>query len=142
MIYLDKPLNFNLDHEVVSCYVIYNQDILLLLRQDHKWEGNKWAPPAGKIEIGEDIFLAGLRELEEETQLKPSWLEHLTSVYVKLHVDILYHMTFANYIYRPEIVLNLDQHKDYTWVTPESALEMNLVVDEADCIRLVKEKLF
>ena len=38
--------------------------------------------PAGKLERGEDHFLAGLRELEEEVGLVPEKMEYLGGLYV------------------------------------------------------------
>ncbi len=50
MISRNKPENFTPKFEVVSCFVEYNDEILLLLRQDHKPEGNTYGVPAGKID--------------------------------------------------------------------------------------------
>ncbi|MEI6774245.1 MAG: hypothetical protein WCL18_05665 [bacterium] len=42
MIFKDKPENFAPKFEVVSCFVEYDNKILLLCRQDHKPEPNTW----------------------------------------------------------------------------------------------------
>jgi len=44
------PENFNPKFEVVSCFVEYEDEILLLRRQDHKPEPNTYGVPAGKID--------------------------------------------------------------------------------------------
>ena len=36
MLYKEQPKNFTPKFEVVSCFVEYKDEILLLLRQDHK----------------------------------------------------------------------------------------------------------
>jgi len=38
----DTPENFTPKFEVVSCFVEYKQEILLLQRQDYKPQGNTW----------------------------------------------------------------------------------------------------
>ncbi|MEI6118972.1 MAG: hypothetical protein WCP92_07315 [bacterium] len=40
MLYKEKPADFNPKFEVVSCFVEYKNEILLLLRQDHKPQPN------------------------------------------------------------------------------------------------------
>jgi ADP-ribose pyrophosphatase YjhB (NUDIX family) len=62
MISKNKPENFNPKWEVVSCFVEYKNEILLLLRQDHKLQPNTWGVPAGKVDIGETIRKAMKRE--------------------------------------------------------------------------------
>ncbi len=42
MISKDKLENFTPKFEVVSCFVEYKNEILLLLRQDHKPQHNTW----------------------------------------------------------------------------------------------------
>ncbi len=62
MISRDKPEHFIPKFEVVSCFVEYNDEILLLLRQDYKPEGNTYGVPAGKIDEGETPDKAMKRE--------------------------------------------------------------------------------
>ena len=50
MIYNEQPNNFIPDIEVVGCLVECDGKIVLLHRQDHKMEGDKWDLPAGKID--------------------------------------------------------------------------------------------
>jgi len=46
MLYLEKPKVFVPKFEVVSCFVEYQNEFLLLLRQDHKNEPNTYGMPA------------------------------------------------------------------------------------------------
>lgn len=62
MLYKEQPKNFTPKFEVVSCFVEYKDEILLLLRQDHKPEGNTYGVPAGKVDAGETINQAMKRE--------------------------------------------------------------------------------
>ncbi len=68
MIFEIKPEKFNPKMEVVSCLIESNKQILLLLRQDCKNEGNKWGLPAGKVDQTDENTLAAIvREVKEET---------------------------------------------------------------------------
>ena len=84
MIYKERPQNFNPKFEVVSCFVEYNGEILLLHRQDHKPEGNTWGVPAGKVDDGENLLESMVREIKEETGflLPSSQLSYFEKVFV------------------------------------------------------------
>ncbi|MCB9699821.1 MAG: NUDIX domain-containing protein [Alphaproteobacteria bacterium] len=57
--------------------------VLIGRRKTRPWEGF-WAFPGGKLEPGESVLQAALRELEEETGIRPAWTEELgtTEVFV------------------------------------------------------------
>jgi len=140
MIYRDIPENFNTKFEVVSCYLEHDGQILLLLRQDHKSEGNKWGMPAGKIDQGESELKAIVRETREETgqEIPFDQFEYLSKVYVRYpDYDFIYHMFKAQLTDRPQVVLSEGEHKDYQWIAPQAALELDLVKDNQECILLV-----
>ena len=67
MLYMQKPEKFTPKFEVVSCFLEYKNEILLLLRQDHKNQPNTSGVPAGKVDTGENIDDAMVREIFEET---------------------------------------------------------------------------
>lgn len=51
------------------CFVIKDNKILLLERQNTWYENNKWLPPGGNVDPGEDPQISSARELLEETGL-------------------------------------------------------------------------
>ena len=55
MIFGAKPEEFNQKFDVVSCFIEYEDKMLLLLRQDIKVQGNTWTVPAGKINKSESL---------------------------------------------------------------------------------------
>ncbi|MDI6721062.1 MAG: NUDIX domain-containing protein [Candidatus Aenigmarchaeota archaeon] len=138
MIYKEQPEDFSPRFEVVSCFCEYEGKMLLLERQDGKSEGGKWGVSAGKIDKGETSMEAIQREIGEETGLfiPPCRIDYFGKVYVKYpDYDFVYHMFYAA-LENDGIKINHKEHKDYAWVSPPDALEMNLVMDEDECIRM------
>jgi len=139
MIYKEQPENFSPRFEVVSCFLDCNGEFLLLHRHDYKPQGGTWGVPAGKIEKGEQIEEAILREIEEETGYKasPLLLNNFNKLYVRYNdYDFVYHTFYLNLDYKPEIILEDGGHKDFKWVTPKDTLKMNLIQDLDECIKL------
>ena len=137
MVYKDLPEGFNPIFEVVSCYLEHNGEILLLHRQNHKTEGNKWGMPAGKIDEGESGLEAIVRETREETgqEISPAQFEYLFKVYIRYpDYDYIYHIFRARLNERPEIILSESEHQDYKWITPKDALSLDLVQATDECI--------
>ena len=57
-------------HVAVAVVVINDHDILIARRPDDKHQGGKWEFPGGKVEEGESVPAALVRELDEEVALK------------------------------------------------------------------------
>lgn len=139
MIYKEIPEDFNSKFEVVSCYVEHDGDILLLHRNDAKPEGNTWGLPAGKLDGHEDISQAMEREIFEETGVKIDLvkLEYLDKLYVKYpDYSFVYHMFKLTVDSKPEINISPKEHKAYQWLSPHQALELSLIQDLDECIKL------
>ena len=142
MVYKTAPKNFNPRFEIVSCYVEYGGKILLLHRHKEKSQGDKWGVPAGKMEKGEKLVDAMIREAREETGLtiKPSELEYLEKVFVRYPgYDFVYHMFRMKLEAKHSVVLSSKEHQAFCWVTPKQALKMNLVNDLDACIKMSYE---
>lgn len=139
MMHVEKPKDFSPKFNIVSCFVERNKKILLLLRQDSKPQGNTWGVPAGKAEQNEPIDKAIQRELDEETGiLVPSNILSLAhSVYVRYpDFDFIYHIYHLQLDHDCPVRIDSDAHKNFIWVSPHVALQMNLIQDEDACIRL------
>ncbi|MDP1836777.1 MAG: NUDIX hydrolase [Chlamydiales bacterium] len=140
-IFLEKPEDFNPRVEVVGCFLEYQDKILVLHRQDHTSEGNKWGIPGGKLERGETPLQAAVREISEETGFDISCIpiEYWGKVYIKYpKFDYIYHMIRCKPQEAPQqVAIHFKEHKGFTWITPEDALKMDLMRDEDPCIRLV-----
>ena len=134
------PDDFSARFHVAGCIIESDGEMLLLHRQDKKPQGDTWCLPAGKVDPGETPLEAIMREAWEETgiRLHASTLSHLRSVPVRYtDYDFIYHVFFARYAPRPDVVINLIEHKAYRWVAPRDALSMRLIEDEEPCLRLV-----
>ncbi len=139
MIYKEKPTNFNPRFNVVGCFIEYNKEILLLLRQDSKPEPNTWCIPWWKVNTWENNIKAIIREVFEETSLKinPSKLEYFKKLFVKYNnYDFIYHIYYTKLNKKLKILLNFNEHKDFKWDTPKNALKYRLIQDWDACIKL------
>lgn len=137
-----KDRNFKPEKIIVACHVLYDEEMLLLLRGDDKPQGNTYGVPAGKVDDNELIEEALLRELEEETGIKA---EVNNFIFQKVFNVLYSEFAFSFYLYhlymddKPDIVLNKNEHKDYLWCTPREALKLDLVEDEDQVIKDVFE---
>jgi len=139
MIYKNAPKNFSPKFSVVSCYVEHEGEILLLHRHDHKSEGGRWGVPAGKIDQGENELEAMIREIKEETGQKvlAKELEYLSKVYVKYpDYHFIYHMFRVKLDKKTDVTLSASEHKDYKWVAPQDALNLELVRELDRCLKM------
>ncbi len=139
MIYEEKPKKFDSKFEVVSCFVEYEGEILLLHRQDHKSEGNTWWVPAGKVDEWENILEAIVRELHEETWLvfNSSQLSYFGKVFVKYpDYDFIYNIFYKKLNKEEKVFINDKEHKDFKWISPKNAMNMPLIKDLDSCIKL------
>lgn len=140
--YLTPTPNFRSCVEVSALYIVNDEQILLLHRQDHKSQGNKWGIPGGKIDQNESPLHAAVREAKEETGyvFDENEVETLPTAYIE--EDNKYHYTY--HMFRTKlkddpgaVKINFKEHKGFTWVTPLDALKLDLMRDEDPCIRIV-----
>lgn len=137
--YLEPPEQFSPTMEVVSCFIEHGGAILFLLRCDHKPQGGTWAVPAGKVEHGETLHEAMIRELSEEIawEVKSDDLRYFRKVYIRFpEFDFVYHLFHLPVTARPEITLNVNDHQAWKWMTPKESLQEHLISDEDACIKL------
>lgn len=138
MLYKEKPADFNPKFEVVSCFVEHQNEILLLLRQDHKPQPNTLWVPAGKVDLGETIRKAMKREGDQETKINLWGAKYIDVRYVRYdEYDFVYHMFKKTFKEKPQVTINPEEHKEYKRIHPKKALEKNLIQDLDECIRIV-----
>lgn len=139
MVFKKIPKNFNSKFEIVSCFCELDGKILLLHRQDHKPQGDTWGVPAGKRDNDETLFQAIIREIREETGIELSCqeVEYYKKVFVRYaNYDFIYHIFHVELKTPIKVILNKNEHKNFQWLTPQQALEINLIEDLEVCIEI------
>ena len=137
MLYKEKPENFTPKFEVVSCFVEYKNEILLLLRQDYKPQGNTWWVPAGKVDAGENIYEAMQREGEQETKIDLWDATYIDKLFVRYpEYDFVYHMFAKKFEEKPSVEIHTEEHQEYKRIDCKEALKMNLIQDLDTCITM------
>ncbi len=76
--------------------------------------------------------------MEEEIGFKadPKDYKYIEGYYVRHSgYDLIYHTYHLVVDKKPELKLNLNEHKDHLWLKPGEALKLNLIEDEDMCIK-------
>lgn len=144
MIYLDKPIDFDNVTVVVGCFVECAGEVLFLHRLDSKPEGNTWCSPGGKLDPEDkgNCSTAIARELKQETgiDVKKEAFIFIATFYVIYPngKKFIYHKYLLLLETKPDVVLNLQEHKAFVWKLPEKAMEeLELILHEGDTIQHV-----
>ena len=114
---------------VVDAYVYRKTEnglkFLILKRASTKLYEHLWQGVAGKIEAGETAPQAAIRELDEETGLKPKHMfiaDHISRFYETYGDRINLVPVFGIEVDSDDVTLS-EEHCDYKWVTLDEALE-------------------
>ena len=115
--------------KVVDAYVYRKAEdgllFLILKRAETKMYEHLWQGVAGKIEAGETAPQAAIRELDEETGLKPKHMfiaDHISRFYEAHDDRINLVPVFGIEVDSDDVTLS-EEHCDYKWVTLDEALE-------------------
>jgi len=148
---LDSFLNFRPKFNAVGCYLVQQGHILLLKRHHLKPQGGLWCVPGGKMEAGESVLEAAVREFKQETGLDlPQNLDCRISCPLPVAVrypnyDFFYFMLkVETTAFFWNLVLNPAEHTEFTWVPLLSLIAqqpvLSLVPDEGECLRRLLQK--
>jgi len=142
IVYLAPTPQFKPRFEIAAVYIEKDDLILLLHRQLNKSQGNKWGIPGGKVDKQETPLQAAVREVREETgyDISNQEIETTGTVYIEYNErdHFVYHMFRTQLQGDPGAVkINFNEHKGFTWVTPNDGLKMDLLLGEAECFNLV-----
>ena len=108
IVYVVRPTADEGDHEVLQ-----------LRRAPGKYLGGQWSFAGGKIEAGETVIEAAVRELREETGLRPRSLAQLSYVetfYVPQFDAIWHRPGFLAIIGRDAAVRLNEEHTDWRFI--------------------------
>jgi dATP pyrophosphohydrolase len=131
-----------LQSHIVDVYVFRRVaggvELLLLRRRPGSRVGETWQAVHGKIEAGETAWRAALREMREETGLRPLrfWqLEHVNTLYVAESDRILLCPGFVAEVDPSAAVVLSHEHSEMRWESPERALEILLWPGQRAAVR-------
>ena len=126
---------------VIELFVIKHNGgewrVLVLQRAPDGKRPNSWETVYGKIDTREKPEKAALRELDEETGLKPTALYNVTvsSFYLHDKRTIQMCLTFAAFVDEDAIVELSDEHQRFEWLTLEGACDRFTWPREAHALR-------
>lgn len=113
-------------------------EFLVLKRASGKVYEGQWRMIGGKVKPGETYWQAALRELEEETNLKPMkfWTIPGVNQFYEHQTDTIHSIpAFAAQI-SPDDTIELDEeHNHYQWTDSENAAKL---IQWPEQIRLIK----
>lgn len=99
--------------------------------------------PSGKIEQGEDIYDAMVREIREETSIEIK--KDDLNLFKKFYVDTLgkqfdYYLFYLIFDDKPTIQINKHEHDQSKWVPIQEVLSERLVADHPHCMKVFLEE--
>lgn len=134
--------------QVVDCYVFRRRgdavDVLLLKRAEGRYMGGTWHAVHGRIERGEAAWQAALRELREETQLRPIrfyQLDLVNTFYVAEDDAIHCSPSFAAEAASDAVPILNVEHTAYRWVPLESSADEFLWAGQRRAIREIQKDI-
>ena len=114
---------------VVDAYVFMRKNdlikFLILKRAKTKIYEHLWQGVAGKIEKDETAWQAAIRELKEETSLKPFRMfavDHISTFYESHHDRVNLVPVFGIEVKDRKVILS-EEHIDYEWLSFKDAYE-------------------
>jgi len=114
----------------VVCAIIKKEDKILCVQRKDKGEvGLKWEFPGGKIETGETIENAIIREIKEELNCNIKPIKYLGNIYHEYNTfNITLHAVICEML---DDFFELKEHLNSRWVNIDEIYSLDLA--EADC---------
>ncbi|WP_342265288.1 NUDIX domain-containing protein [Cardinium endosymbiont of Philonthus spinipes] len=127
--------HFSPTNAIATCYMVCNEKVLLLKREDGAILGNRWCMAGGKLEKNETPLQAVIREVAEEVGiiLLPEQVAFIQTIYIRIFAskqDYILHLFKAVFSGSEpsdyKVTLN-QEHTDYLWVDLQAAKQLNLI---------------
>ena len=136
MIFEKPPSDFSPIMDVVACFIVCGNEYLAVQYNERK--GGRWGVVGGKRESDETRDDAIVREVFEESGFKfrkTDFKKHITFPIRYPDFDFWYTIYSVQMLQKKNPVLDSHEHQAFRWVTPTDALQLNLLRDEAECIK-------
>ncbi len=117
-------------------------EFLLLKRNENQIYAGLWQMVTGKMKEGETAYQTALREIKEETTLKPEkfWVvPNVDSFYSHENNYISMMPVFAALVDNNSSVQISDEHCDYKWVNPEEAKKLLAWVGQRNSVDIITQ---
>lgn len=124
--------------EVVAALIWERGRFLICQRPAHKARGLLWEFVGGKVEFGESMAEALIRECREELDVTVHVDDVFTQV-VHQYPDILIRLTLFN-CRIAEGMPKLLEHHDMRWIYPREIPEFNFCPADKDILTLIQER--
>ncbi len=109
---------------------IHRDGKVLLIRRRFEPNSGKWAPPGGRLEVGEDPQEGAMREVKEELGLDVE-VERLLQVANEVVRDeegrVRFHFVLIDYLMKPlgeRVILN-DESYEFAWFDPPAVEKLD-----------------
>ena len=115
-------------------------EFLLLKRNENQIYPGLWQMVTGKIKDGETAYQTALREIKEETSLKPVklWVvPNVNSFYSHENDHISMLPVFAALVQNGSSVKISDEHCDFKWVNPEESKKLLAWVGQRNSVDII-----
>lgn len=137
---ISEALNLAKPITTVGVLIISKDDRIFLARSERKWHG-KWTIPGGKVDSGETLIEAAIREVKEETNLDISDVR-FGKICESIFSEEFFkrrHFVMHDYVARLEspqeaVVLN-DEAEEYGWFTFDEAIKLDLIEPGKEILR-------
>ncbi|HVT87994.1 MAG TPA: NUDIX domain-containing protein [Tepidisphaeraceae bacterium] len=135
----------NVKYGMITVFVVRpdasgkSHELLQLFRSPGTWHGRTWQVVRGKVEEGESFISAALRELKEETGLRPLEFFRIGSVetfYTSIGDTVWHSVPFCAMIDRTQTIQLNREHTEMRWVMRD---EMERKVMWAGEVRLLHD---
>jgi dATP pyrophosphohydrolase len=136
-------VNIKSDLVEVHLFRMENNEMkfLILKRSSHKIYPGLWQMVTGHIDKGEFAYQTALRELQEETGLKPSrlWvIPNVNSYYSPVDDSVTIIPVFAAEVKNENVVIS-DEHSEFKWVNSEEAKSLLAWEGQRRSLDIIKE---
>ena len=124
--------------EVVAALIWERGRFLICQRPAHKARGLLWEFVGGKVEFGESMAEALIRECREELDVTVC-VDNVFTQVVHQYPDILIRLTLFNCRIAQGIPKLLEHH-DMRWIYPREIPEFNFCPADKDILTLIQER--